>query len=514
VRRDGSRESGRPERRLNTFREPVARARRCFPDKTAVVDGDRRFTFAELADRLDRVGTALAALGASPGDRIAVLAENSHQYIEIYLGAPAVGMVFAPLNSRLSLAELEAICADCTPTLLFTDRHPEQLGSIPTLVGQVCSLGPEFESLLDSTVPSPLDHRPEEDATAVLLYTGGTTGRGKGVMLSHRNKLADALSVITSVGLVERDRWLVFSPMFHSSGTFSLLPSIWVGATTVVQPRFDPEAVLQAVAAEQITITFGVPTMLVSLVGLLRDKRVDTSSLRLLGHGAAPITPTQLGSVCEMLPDTEIMGMYGATEMAPMATTFSHQELQVGTERFGSCGRPVLGVELAVFDDAGREVPTGAVGEICVRGPNVMRGYWNLPIETAEALAGGWYHSGDLGRQDDDGFVYLVDRKKDMIISGGENVYSTEVENVLASAEGVFEVAVVGVPDDHWGEIVCGVVVSDTDVDAEALRAHCRRTLAGYKVPKRIVVRTEPLPRTPAGKVLKRDLRAELASTS
>ncbi|HEV8064890.1 MAG TPA: AMP-binding protein, partial [Acidimicrobiales bacterium] len=380
---------------MNTFREPVVRARRCFADKVAVIDGDLRFTFAQLADRVDRVGAALSALGASAGDRVAVLAENSHQYIEIYLGAPAAGMVFAPLNSRLSLAELEAICADCTPKLLFTDRSAEELGNIPALVGRLLRLGAEFESLLEAAAAIVSDRRPEEDSTAVLLYTGGTTGRGKGVMLSHRNKLSDALSVITSVGLVEQDRWLVFSPMFHSSGTFSLLPSIWVGATTVVQPRFDPALVLKAVEAEQITITFGVPTMLVSLVGQLREKEVDTSSLRLLGHGAAPITPTQLGAVCETLPHTEIMGMYGATEMAPMATTFSHQELEVGTGRFASCGRPVLGVELAVVDDAGDQVPTGVVGEICVRGPNVMRGYWNLPSETAEALAGGWYHSGD-----------------------------------------------------------------------------------------------------------------------
>jgi long-chain acyl-CoA synthetase len=205
------------------------------------------------------------------------------------------------------------------------------------------------------------------------------------------------------------------------------------------------------------------------------------------------------------------MGMYGATEMAPMATTYPHEERITDPDLLESCGYPVIGVEVRVLGDDGGELPPGTVGEICVRGPNVMLGYWRLPAETAAAVVDGWYRSGDLGRVDDDGRVYVVDRKKDMIISGGENVYSTEVENVLATARGVREVAVIGLPDERWGEAVCAVVVADRPLDPGELRAHCRASLAGYKVPKAVYVRAEPLPRTPSGKVLKRQLRSELA---
>jgi long-chain acyl-CoA synthetase len=492
---------------VNTYADPLLRARRVFGPSEAIVDGDVRLTFDGLADRVERVGGLLAASGLRPGDRVAVLADNSHQYVELYLGAPSAGFVVVPLNHRLAMSELVATLEDCRPRLLFTDWAPDDVTPLAALVDRVVHLGVEFDEEVANSPAVALCRRSSEDALAILLYTGGTTGRSKGVMLSHRNKLCDALSVITSTSLTSDDRWLINAPMFHSSGLFNILPCAWVGACSVILPRFDPVQVLDTVERERITVAFGVPTMLAALTELQRTRRADLSSLRLLGHGAAPITSEQLRSVCDVLGGVEVMGMYGATEMAPMATTFSHQEREVGTNRLSSCGRPVLGVDVRVVDDNGAEVPTGSVGEIVVSGPNVMLGYWEQPEATADALSDGQYRSGDLGYLDGDGLLYVVDRKKDMIITGGENVYSTEVENVIAMFGGVSEVAVIGVPDAYWGEAVHAVVVSDQDLDPEAIRLHCRAFLAGYKVPKRVHVQARELPRSPAGKITKTTLR-------
>jgi long-chain acyl-CoA synthetase len=312
------------------------------------------------------------------------------------------------------------------------------------------------------------------------------------------------------VQLRDTDRWMVFAPMFHASGTFQALLCAWFGIPQIIVPGFDAAQVLDTIDADGATITFGVPTMMRALADEQERRARAVTSLRLFGYGAAPASSTLLKHFHSRFPSVELVSMYGATELSPMATAVNHAERFVDDgQRARTAGRPLVGVDVRVVDERGDECPTGVIGEVVVRGPNVMAGYWDKPDATAKALRGGWYHTGDLGHFDDEGLLYLVDRLKDMIVTGGENVYSTEVEEVVARHPAVAECAVFAVPDDVWGEIVAVAVVSREafEVGAADLQAHCRAGLAGYKVPRRVFV-LEELPRTGAGKILKRELRA------
>jgi long-chain acyl-CoA synthetase len=492
---------------MNTFASPIRRAEACFSDRVALVDipsGLMR-TFEEVAERARRIVALLQHLGLEPGDRVAVLAEGSPTYAELYQAVPMGGFVLVTLNSRYTLPELEAACNDCAPRILFTDRPEDEVASLAPMVQP---MDERFDDLL-LDVPAFSPRTIDETEPAVVFYTGGTTDRAKGVVLSHRSKLADATSLITSVDLRQDDRWLVMSPMFHAAGSFNILPCVWVGATQYFLPRFNAEAALQAIEKYQLTITFGVPTMLQALAEAQARVGVDTSSLRLLGHGGAPITMSVLRDTISAFPTTEICSMYGATETAPLVTVGRHQQLQIGTPEVASAGIPVIGVEVEILDPEGPPVEDGSIGEIVVTGPNLMNGYWNKPEATAEVLRQGSYWSGDLGRMDAAGNLFVVDRRKDMIITGGENVYGVEVEDALTSHEAVIEAAVIGTPDERWGELVVGIVVVARDVSAEELDRHCRSCLAGYKVPRRYVIRQDPLPRSAAGKLLKRELRTQ-----
>jgi long-chain acyl-CoA synthetase len=491
---------------MTTFRGPVARAARCFGGRTALVDAPTgaASSFTAIADAVARMPALLDELGVGAGGRVAILADGSAAYATLYLAIPAAGRVIVPLNTRYTESELRAACDDCTPLLLVTDRPPEQTADLaPVVVGVdevAASLGPAGPA--DGGAPEP-----GEDDAAAIFYTGGTTDRAKGVVLSHRNKLVDALSLVAGLGLDDDDRWLVMSPMFHAAGSFNVVPCLWVGATQVFLPRFDAVTALRAIEEHRITITFGVPTMLRALVAAQREVRADVSSLRLLGHGGAPIAEADVAEVAATFPGVELCAMYGATEMAPMATIHRHQEVALGTPRGRSVGWPVLGVDVTVRRHDGSEAAAGELGEIVVRGPNVMQGYWVKPDATAAVLRDGAYWSGDIGFQDDEGRLHVVDRAKDMIITGGENVYGVEVEGVLAAHPAVVEAAVIGTPDPHWGEIVTAIVVTCAEVGEDELGAHCRASLAGYKVPRRYEFRADPLPRSAAGKLLKRELR-------
>jgi acyl-CoA synthetase (AMP-forming)/AMP-acid ligase II len=303
--------------------------------------------------------------------------------------------------------------------------------------------------------------------------------------------------------------FLLVAPMFHLAGTLAVLPTVWHGARQVVMPAFDAAAALDLIAAEGVTATQVVPSMLAALCEEQLERPRDVSSLRHLTFGGAPSATETLRRARRAFPGAELMTMYGATETAPLVTAVRHLERLLDTPRARTCGRPLIGVELRVVDPESREpVAVDEVGEVAVRGPNVMAGYWNKPEQTDAVLAGGWYQTGDLGRLDDEGYLYLVDRAKDMIVTGGENVYSTEVEDVLYRHPAVLEAAVFGVPDERWGEAVHAVVVPRGEVTADELVAHCRESIAGYKVPKRIELRDEPLPKSGAGKLLKRELRA------
>ena len=493
---------------MNTFASPIRRAETCFAERPALVDipSGVVHSFGEVAARARRIVALLHHLGLQQGERVAVLAEGSPRYAELYQAVPMGGFVLVTLNSRYTLAELEAACNDCAPRVLFTDRAAEGVASLAPLV---LPMGPGLDGMLVDP-PTPTRWEVDEDDPAVVFYTGGTTDRAKGVVLSHRSKLADALSLITSVDLHHEDRWLVMSPMFHAAGSFNILPCIWVGSTQYFLPRFDADAALRAIESYRLTITFGVPTMLQALAAAQQRLGADVSSLRLLGHGGAPITSSVLRDTIEAFPTTEICSMYGSTETAPLVTVGRHQEQQIGSEEVASAGIPVVGVDVDILDPNGGPVECGAIGEVVVTGPNLMSGYWNKPEATAEALRLGSYWSGDLGRVDRKGNLYIVDRRKDMIITGGENVYGVEVEDALTSHPAVVEAAVIGAPDDRWGELVVAIVVVTKEVSAEELDRHCRDHLAGYKVPRRYVMREEPLPRSAAGKLLKRELRAAL----
>jgi long-chain acyl-CoA synthetase len=309
------------------------------------------------------------------------------------------------------------------------------------------------------------------------------------------------------------DHWLINGAMFHASGLYGLIGCTWAGARQIVLPRFEVASALAAIERERVTVMFGVPIMLTRMAAALEATPVDVGSLRFVGHGGAPISSEELRRVRRAFPGAELAAMYGTTETAGMCTALTHHERELDSAAARSCGQPVFGVEIAIVDADDVGQPVGVVGELVARGDNIMAGYLDLPSQTDQALRGGWYHTGDLGYLDAAGFLYLVDRKQDMIITGGENVYSLEVEDVVYRFPGVTEAAVIGLPDTEWGEAVTAVVVGSAGLDSLALRAFCREHLAGYKVPKQVHLRENPLPRSATGKLLKTSLKAEYQPT-
>ncbi len=489
---------------MTTLAAPLQHALLTASDRPAAVCGGETTTFAQTHSRCGRLVGALRAMGLERGDRVAIVAANCHRYIEVYQAVPAGGFVLVPLNTRHTAAELSYALTDAGVRVLVTDRDP---GPLAELVERVVMLPDDYERLLAGADEHMLGEGVGEDDLAGLFYTGGTTGKAKGVMLSHRNLVANAFHTLVVTGLREQDRWLSMTPMFHAAGTVATLACTWRGVANVVLPVFEAGAVLDLLAEYRCTATIAVPTMLAAIAEEQAVRPRDISSLRVLTHGAAPIATEVLRRAAAAFPGAELVHLYGATETAPLVTASQHEELLLDGPHARSCGQPVPGVAVRIADAFGMSLPPGAVGEVLVSGPNVMLGYWGRPAETAAALSGGWYRSGDLGRLDDGGYLHLVDRAKDMIVSGGENVYSTEVEEALYRHPAVLEAAVFGVPDDVWGEAVHAVVVPRRSVTAAELVEHCRALIAGYKVPKRIEVTSEPLPKSGAGKVLKRSLR-------
>jgi long-chain acyl-CoA synthetase len=449
---------------------PLRRAASLFREQVAFGAGYR-----ELADRLGRLELA-------PGARVGVLAGNTRAHAEAWLGVPAAGGVIVSLNYRLAPEELRFIADDAQLSMLITHQDVD-LGCERV----------EWDDLLSGPPRPPRDLPP--DTLAAISYTGGTTGRPKGVMLSHGNLLANAQHNLVATGHRAGQRWLHVCPMFHVAGIANLLACTWAGAEQVLLPRFDAAAVLETIERERITHTVLVPTMLGMLLDAPGADDADLSSLRHVQYAASPISAELQRRVLERLPDCDVAQFYGMTEAAPTVTHLSGEDHRRG-ERLASVGVPVPGVEIDVRD-----------GELWVRGPNVMLGYWNRPDETAAALVDGWYRSGDIVRADEDGYLYLLDRAKDMIITGGENVYSLEVEAALLRHPAVGEAAVFGVPDDRWGEAVHAVVVPRSRVTEEVLLDHCREHIAGFKLPREIDLRDEPLPKSGPGKVLKTQLR-------
>jgi long-chain acyl-CoA synthetase len=487
--------------------------------------GDRKRAWWEIKQRVARIAAAMRALGLEAGDRVALLGQNTDRYFELHFAVPWAGGVLLPLNTRLSAGELDYMLRDAGAAMLFVDAPNEALAApladateamkaVVFMSDRPSSGRLEYESLIEAHSPMP-DAAPGGSALAGIFYTGGNTGRAKGVMLSHDNLVANAMNAIAMVGYDSSSVYLHVAPMFHLSDGMAIYSLTMLGGVHVFLPRFDAHEVMHLVAEHRVTNLTLVPTMIEMIVRQAEKQTYDVSSLRQIQFGAAPMPDATLQRLLDLWPDMRLAHGWGMTELAPIGTLLPPEWRQpaVAGEKLKSCGKAALNVELRIVDEAGSDVPPGEVGELIVRGPVVMLGYWNRPEETRQALRGGWLHTGDAARMDADGFVYIVDRLKDMIISGGFNIYSTEVENVISRIPGVAAVAVIGVPHELWGEAVHAIVVPEpnADLSAEHIIAVCKQSIASYKCPRSIEFRTEPLPLTGAGKILKRQLREERA---
>jgi acyl-CoA synthetase (AMP-forming)/AMP-acid ligase II len=503
--------------------QPLHKALQERPHATVLVCGERRSDFATFVDRVARLAGVLQALGMAPGDRVGMLGLNSDRYVEYLYATWWAGGVINPVNIRWSPREVAYSLDDCDTRILLADANfsstavaqRELSKSLQTVLHFGDGPAPEgmldAEALMAQTAPVP-DARRSGDDLAAVMYTGGTTGLPKGVMLSHTNLYAGQLSANMAVARPDEAVGINMAPMFHVGGAGLTLQLMMRLCKQVLIPAFDEVAVLQTIQAERASETFMVPTMVKRLIEHPRFAEFDSSSLQLVLYGAAPIDDALLLAALEKLPCAKFAQLYGMTELSPVVSAlpaWCHAPDQPAHRR-RSAGRPVPIAEVRIVDTVGRPVPNGTVGEIAARGPMVMQGYWNKPEQTAEVLRDGWMHTGDGGRMDDDGFVYVVDRLKDMVVTGGENVYSAEVENAIAQLPQVSMVAVVGVPDDQWGERVHAVVVlrEGQTLTAEALIAHCKTQIAGYKSPRSVEF-VDAIPLSPAGKMLKYKLREQ-----
>jgi long-chain acyl-CoA synthetase len=476
-------------------------------------------TFTEHLDRVTRLIGGLRSLGVGRGDRFAIMTMNSPQYLELYHAAYLGGGVVNPLNLRFAPKELAYVLADSGTKVCFVDaifaglidavRAEAGIEVVVLVGGGAVPHDVAYEDLLLGSKPTLPDECDETDPV-VLMYTGGTTGLPKGVLLDQRAEILNMYHVMARLPLSRDDVTLLQTPMFHAASMFTVLGGPALGMRTVTIPLFDPARVMAAVEQYSPTLTVMVPTMINMVLAHPDFKPEKLGSFRTLVYGASPMPQATLEKLLTMYPATDIWQGYGMTESSSILTMLGADEHRTGGKYLGSAGLPVPGVMLSIQDEHGNELPIGDVGEVCARGGNYMIEYWNKPDATVEAFRDGWYHSGDAGYLDDDGYLYLVDRVKDMIVTGGENVYSSEVENALSTHPAVAQVAVIGVPDDRWGEAVHAIVVLKPGVEAtEAeLIAHCREHIAGYKLPKTVEFRAEPLPLSGAMKVLKKDLRA------
>ncbi|WP_420639161.1 long-chain-fatty-acid--CoA ligase [Candidatus Poriferisocius sp.] len=495
-----------------------------YANDEAIVDGGYRATFAEHGERVTRLANAMGTeLGVGRGDRVAIMALNSAAYLELYHACYLGAGIVNPLNLRLAGPELDYIVRDSGTEVAFVDaffaepfaKALEAAGDSPirTVVLIGAGDGPHdvaYEDLVaagsNETPPEP-----EEDDPVVLMYTGGTTGLPKGVVVQQRAEMLNAYHVAIGLGGLNHDEvFLSQTPLFHAASMASLLLIPATGAKLVTIPAFDPAGVMNLIEAEGITQTVMVPTMIGLCIQHPDYRPERLASLRSLVYGASPMPEAILNHLLEHLPEVNLHQGYGMTECSSVLTLLGPEDHVAGSDRLRSVGRPVFGVNLCIQDEDGNVQGPGEIGEVCARAGNFMREYWNKPEATAEVFEGGWYHSGDAGYLDEDGYLFLVDRVKDMIVSGGENVYSTEVESAISTHPGVAQVAVIGIPDPVWGEAVHAVVVPAPghELTEAEVCDHARELIAGYKVPKSVEFRAEPLPLSGAMKVLKRDLRA------
>jgi long-chain acyl-CoA synthetase len=509
--------------------QALRRAARYFPEQTALLHEGRKSSYREFGARTQSLACALRDRGVGPGRRVALYLLNGPEFLEVCYACFEIGAVIVPLNTRLAADELVFIVndADCAAFITDDTLRPAAADFRPRLRGirDFIAIGggegfDDYETLLAASSRRSVAEAPpvSEDDVAGLFYTSGTTGLPKGVMLSHRNLWMNAMHTLVLRPAEPDTIFLYAAPMFHLATFPAVINNTLIGGAHAILTRFDIQALLETVARDRVTSTVLVPTMINLLLNHPDFGCYDLSSLKRITYGAAPMPPALLKQAMERLPGVEFSQGYGQTESSPLLTALLHEDHAAAlrdardehsARRLASCGRPVIGVEVEVVADDGSPIAPGEVGEVVARGPNVMLGYWKRPEETADALRNGWLHTGDLATVDEDGYLYLVDRRKDMIISGGENVYSTEVENVVYQHPAVREAAVIGIPDDKWGEAVHTIVTlkPDAQLDEPALIAFCAARLADYKVPKSVEIRVAELPKSGTGKILKKQLR-------
>ena len=493
------------------------------PQRVAISFKGRRRTFREFAVRVARLAAALRGVGMAADDRVGMLALNSDRYLEYVMGVWWGGGVLNPVNIRWSAAEIAYSLNDCDTRILIVDDHFADMArevcalarTAPILIHAGDGAPPtgmlSFDALIAAATPVPDAGRGGADL-ACIMYTGGTTGFPKGVMQTHLNIWSSCLMRIAESAPLPDSAVLHAAPFFHVAGLGRALVQFIAGEAHVVIPAFDAGDVLEAIGTERVSDTLLVPTMIQAVLNHPDFARTDLTSLKRLTYGASPIPETLLDRLIASLPGIQLAHSYGMTEACPSISANSpsnHDEAGRKSGLYRSIGRGLPGLMLKVVDSDGKEVPRGTVGEIVVRGPNVMAGYWKKPEETAQAVRDGWLHTGDGAYMDAQGYLYIVDRIKDMIVSGGENVYSAEVESVIARHPAVAACAVVGIPHDIWGEAVHAVVVCKpgATLKEDDIRGHCRLFIAAYKCPKTVEFRAQ-LPLSAAGKVLKRNIRA------
>lgn len=501
---------------------PLHRSLQVAKDRQATGFGNRRQTWSHFVDRVARLAGALRASGIGTGDRVAYLGLNSDRYLEFFFATAWAGAVSVPVNWRWSLSEIVYSLNDSTPKALWIDDnfldHLPALKELPVLESIAYAgsgASPPGIASIDELVAS---HEPIEDARrsgndlAAIFYTGGTTGAPKGVMVSHGALWINGLVNVGERRMSVDDVFLLTGPLFHMGGFLSVVTAVIVGAPMIALPKFEAGNVLEFIERERISAMFAVPTMVQDLLEHPDFSARDLSSLRMISYGASAISETLLRRVISEIPTAQFSQTYGQTELGPSATVLPPEDHSLDPSRshlLRSAGRTCLHVELEIVGAGGVPVPAGETGEIRVRSPGNMLGYWNQPEITAKTLIDGWVMTGDIGYLDETGYLYIVDRAKDMIVTGGENVFSAEVENVLSKHPAVASVAVIGIPDDRWGEAVHAVVQlrKNAEVTEAQLISHCRELIAGYKCPKSVDLRREPLPLTAVGKISKVQLR-------
>jgi long-chain acyl-CoA synthetase len=503
-----------------TLADPLEHARKLHAARTAIIDGDQRFTYAALHERSHRLGAALCALGLRKGDRVALLAANGHRYFEAFYGVPSHGLVLVPLNTRLATPELCTILERSGARVLLTDRDP---GPLATRVERVVLMPEAYESLLETAGPNAAAQRPtlHEDDLAALFYTGGTTGTPKGVMLTHRNLMTMALSYFVDVDAVAATDAMVYAaPMSHGCGLYAI-PHLMAGARHVVPVSGGVDAAELFALGRALgpLSTFAAPTIVRRLVDHAEAAGLTpadaAAAFKTIVYGGAPMYEADIRRALRVM-GPRFVQIYGQGETPMVGTVLSRAFIADAAHprharRLASVGVVQTPVQLRVADARGRTLPVGETGEVLVRGDTVMAGYWRNPEASTLALRDGWLWTGDIGSLDGDGLLTLKDRSKDLVISGGSNIYPREVEEVLLTAPGVAEVAVVGAPDAEWGEVVVAFVVLQAGAvpDAAALDSHCLAQLARFKRPRRYVF-VDSLPKNHYGKLLKTALRARL----